>query len=278
MAFTYKFWQNRAREQSISHPSNLYEIKYHDDHVLQIGKSGEPHYNSITEVRKNIDNIENFISEKIRFFADRQSSFTWIATDYCQPSNLHEFLEKQGLSKLDHAEHLVFDLEKFPIPVIGNSEKFSIKEESLELELSSEFQKLLRTCFPQYEKYDLESVIEAIHQRHKERGEKKIIIAFYDNNANGDEKLVAYSNLIIMDENPKLGYLGGSATLPEFRKQGIYTNSIALRLQVAKNNQCKYVYVGADIKSSAPILKKYGFKKVYDTISYLYNFEDIVAN
>ncbi|MHA2099912.1 MAG: GNAT family N-acetyltransferase [Candidatus Kariarchaeaceae archaeon] len=271
MVLTYPFWQNRGRQLAMKHPSELFEVKFYDDHVIRIGKSGEPHLNIISEVRKNTKSIEQFIGETIQLFTKKGFSFTWEVTNHCEPSNMKELLEKHGFKKLDHGEHLVFDLEEFSIPKIINSKLFFVREESYKLELSREFQELLKICFPQYESYDIESVVEGIHKRHKERGEHKIIQAVYSNEGTENPKLVAFSNLIIMDENPKLAYLSGSATLPEYRNHGLYTNSISHRLQSAKENDCKFVYVGADVKSSAPILKKYGFKKVYETISYIYN-------
>ncbi len=272
MVLTYSFWQNRSHKLSLKYPSELFEVKFYEDHVIHIGKSGEPHLNSISEVRRSIEDIEQLIEDTIQFFAKMEYSFTWEVTNHCEPPNINDLLEKHGFIKLDHSEHLVFDLEEFSIPKIVNNQRFLVREETSELEFSSEFQELLKTCFPQYESYDLESITEDIHKRHKERGEHKIIHAVYLNEGKENPRLVAFSNLIIMDENPKLAYLSGSATHPEYRNHGIYTKSIVRRIQTAKENGCKFVYVGADVKSSAQILKKYGFQRVYDTISYLYNY------
>jgi GNAT superfamily N-acetyltransferase len=55
--------------------------------------------------------------------------------------------------------------------------------------------------------------------------------------------------------------LWGGATLPEYRKRGLYTALVAVRLQAALERGVRYLTVDAS-PMSAPILQRYGFRQI----------------
>jgi GNAT superfamily N-acetyltransferase len=55
--------------------------------------------------------------------------------------------------------------------------------------------------------------------------------------------------------------LWGGSTLPEYRKRGLYTALVAVRLQAALERGVRYLAVDAS-PMSAPILQRYGFRQI----------------
>ncbi|HEX8918536.1 MAG TPA: GNAT family N-acetyltransferase [Chloroflexota bacterium] len=63
-------------------------------------------------------------------------------------------------------------------------------------------------------------------------------------------------------------YLRQAATLPEFRNQGVYLSLLSHRLSIAREMGCTAALVQAMTATSAPILRKRGFRKVCSLIGY----------
>jgi ribosomal protein S18 acetylase RimI-like enzyme len=68
--------------------------------------------------------------------------------------------------------------------------------------------------------------------------------------------------------NPFASIWGG-ATLPQYRKRGLYTGLVAARIQEAQQRGYRYIVIDADPQTSMPILQKLGFI----TIAYTTGFE-----
>jgi hypothetical protein len=84
-----------------------------------------------------------------------------------------------------------------------------------------------------------------------------------------DQQPAATSMLIIPNDQGKntstqcFGVLQGSATLPEFRKKGLYSKMIELRINEAKSLNLKELRTNAIESTSFPILKKFGFEVAF---------------
>lgn len=63
--------------------------------------------------------------------------------------------------------------------------------------------------------------------------------------------------------------LAGGRTVPEYRKRGLFTALVAVRLRAAALRGCEYVFVDA-LPTSEPILRRCGFVEVTGTRPYVY--------
>jgi hypothetical protein len=66
---------------------------------------------------------------------------------------------------------------------------------------------------------------------------------------------------IYFPKNSQFASLWGGSTVSGFRKQGLYTALLAVRVQEAKARQVRYLTVDAS-DMSRPILEKFGFEMI----------------
>jgi len=74
------------------------------------------------------------------------------------------------------------------------------------------------------------------------------------------------------DPNPVASIWGGS-TLPEYRRRGIYTELVAIRMQEAQSRGYSYLNVDANPTTSMPILEKLGFIRICTSIPFIWTPE-----
>lgn len=84
-----------------------------------------------------------------------------------------------------------------------------------------------------------------------------------------DGEPASYGRVEFPPNNPFAGIWAG-ATIPKYRKRGLYTALVASRLQEAQQRGYIYLTVDADPKTSMPILEKHGFQTIGYTTPYVY--------
>lgn len=62
--------------------------------------------------------------------------------------------------------------------------------------------------------------------------------------------------------------LFGGATLPAFRKRGLYRATVAARAEIARERGYRWLYVDA-LPTSRPILERMGFEQITSTVPFL---------
>lgn len=67
---------------------------------------------------------------------------------------------------------------------------------------------------------------------------------------------------------PRSLFLQGGVVLPEFRKRGLYRALVAARLRYAAARGLDLVTVHADCSTSAPLLERFGFRRVVELATY----------
>ena len=73
--------------------------------------------------------------------------------------------------------------------------------------------------------------------------------------------------------NTKCAVLNGAATLPKFRKRGIYSAMLKKRYEQAKGDGIEHLIIQAKEATSAPIATKNGFEKVCELPVYVWRTE-----
>ncbi|WP_425448913.1 GNAT family N-acetyltransferase [Dethiothermospora halolimnae] len=194
------------------------------------------------KVENNINYVFNFLGDK---------PFSWWISPNSKPFDLKEHLIKRGMEVIDEYIGLALDLNKW--------EKLEIELPYLITEARNE--KDLREHVKVSEEIwglDEESAKVALKQRVQyfnlpsRRG--NFIVAL-DNASGVGNGSYRYS------QDGEVIYLTGSAVLPKYRKQGIYSSMVAYRLNMAKDKGCRLATVQARKGTSEPILRKMGFKE-----------------
>ena len=216
--------------------------------VRHINKSGAAE-GAITYSQLDQSNVENAISEQVRYFKSIGQDFEWKVYDYDNPPDLKERLRSHGFITEEPEALVVLDLQNAP--------------EILWQPLTQDVQKILD---PQ-KLNDVQIIEEKVWSEDsswmqpylgdtiRDHPEPMSVYVAY---SNGEPASAAW---IYFQPNSLFASLWGGSTVREFRKQGLYTALLAIRAQEAKARGIKYLTVDAS-PMSEPILKKFGFKRI----------------
>jgi len=222
-------------------------------------------------VRKNGDNINDFIKEMIDFYTEQKSQFNWNVSENCSPSNLKEILLSHGFKHRVTNELLIFNLRKKDLPPIPKLMSFEIKEKLFsDIYQNEEFINFNVLNFPKISKEETIEDFVSSHENLQLKGETNQILLIYDNSGEA-KKLISSAGLIIHNETPQIALMTGASTHPDYRNKGIYSFVIIKRLHLMKEQGVEYAYVDADVTTSAHILKRIGFEKAYKYDIFVYN-------
>ncbi len=201
--------------------------------------------------------VEKTIQEVINDFMQYGvKSVGWVYSPQTKPSNLAEKLEEFGF--------------KIEIPVWGMKRPI---EEEMVIKVVEEFD---------FKSYFKNEAIDILKEKEMLRmGEKAygfpvgagdVYLLNIESSRNLDYTLyiayekeegkpVAFSAITYVPDTD-VARLSGAATLPEYRKKGIYSSMLKLRYDQAKRDGFNHLIIQALEATSAPIAAKYGFKKV----------------
>jgi hypothetical protein len=230
-------------DQNRKNPGKTFEVEAY--FVRQPGKNGAEGmiYYSCYPPGKLIEGI----NEQIIYFSELQQDFEWKVFEHDQPNNLKETLINQGFIAEPSEAFLVLDLENIPDSSKVNPQ-VNIKRLT-KLDEVTDYEKVLKIIHGEGQQPWL-------RQEFIEQPEIASLYVAYIKN-----KPVSIGRLCFDAEQPNFaGFFGGS-TLPEYRRQGIYTALVFARIQEAIDKGYRYGYVDA-LPTSEPILKQLGFEKL----------------
>lgn len=211
-------------------------------HISLTGEDGYVIYSRLDE-----DSAEAAISAQIARFESIPQDFEWKVFDYDSPKDLIERLRRRGFEIGEREALLVLDLSTGP--------------EALSLPVPPS---VLRITDPE----DIDALVkleEAVWgEDHYELGERlkrdlqehPDMLSVYLSYQDGQPASAAW---IYFHEGTSFASLWGGSTLPQFRKQGHYSQLLAARAQDARNRGFPLLYVDAS-PMSRPILEKHGFQ------------------
>lgn len=220
-------------------------------------KAGFIIYSNLTQA-----DAESTIAREIDYFKDLGYDFEWKYFDYDKPDNLPELLEAGGLEKAEEEAVMILPIPHAPSKLLQTPQhdirKVTTKEMFLEMDAvyyevwkddpfsDATPHKMSEWLLPRYE---------------NDHDNLSIYLAYVDG------KAVSYGRVEYMPDNPFASIWGGS-TLAEYRRRGIYTDMVAVRLQEARARGCKYLTVDARQDTSMPILQKLGFIRIATATAY----------
>ena len=217
-----------------------------------------PYTNMVGLARFDEDNAAAKVREVFEVFAQRKQAFGWLVGPTSRPPCLGQVLEQQGMTKTVDLLGMATDrlsLEVRPNPKVRVVEG-SKDDQDLAVEVMSKAYPL------QAEACDL--YISAFHRRTDLH--TRVYFAYFE----GTNKPVSIAFSMVYPEYP-IALLGGSATLPDFRHNGIYSIMVQRRLKDAEKAGAQAVVIQAVKQTSAPICQKLGFHRLCDLTMFVHD-------
>ncbi len=211
---------------------------------LSEGGEGTITYSSLTNA-----NADTVIREQIAYFAGIGQDFEWKLYDYDTPPDLKDRLASYGFEIEDAEAIMVLDLEHAPaelwqpappaIQRITDPAKIADVVAVEEVVWGEDF-----SALGDYLKEGL--------AQHPDQ--LSIYVAY-------DAGRPVSAAWVLFRQTSQFASLWGGSTLPDFRKQGLYTALLAIRAQEARARQVRFMVVDAS-PMSRPILEKHGFTMI----------------
>ncbi len=233
-----------------------------------LGGSGKAHpgSNFVGGVRWTGEEADRRIEETIAYHRERNIGFQWWVTPYDTPQDMRERLERQGMVLAGDAATMarlgLDNLDDIPsnpnvtIDLLDGYDDAAIDA----------IGNIMLVCFhwPQ----------EQVDERRPGWVERMRDPKFRDKEANYLARLngqpVGYGRVQLRGG---VAYLGGAATLPEFRGQHIYSTLVRLRLEEARARGYHLAVINAE-PLSRPIVTRCGFKEY--ARAYIYGWMPVI--
>ena len=218
--------------------------------LLCVSPTNEPHANKALLARLDSSNVDIGIERALEHFGALNKCFSWIVGPNSTPSDLSDRLTKRGFEMMLGADGLCLPDLNPSIAVNDAVRIIELSPDDLEpavhisavgfgssVDDSRVFHKLIALSAP--------AVI------------TRTYVAFLD----GVSHPVACGYTTYFHDQP-IALLCGGATLPEYRRQGVYRTMLAHRLADIRRDGIDSVVVLADQRTSSPICIKNGFEKL----------------
>lgn len=203
------------------------------------------------------------IDEVLEIFRARRQSFVWLVTAHSTPASLGERLATRGFIRELEGRMLVAEL-----PIDGLRVNPDVR-----VQMAVDRAGLrdgLRVDNPDW---DDARVAHKLEDRWRRLGKNFwVAVAYLDDRPIGTARWSINTALGVVE-------FGGAETLTEFRGRGVYSTLVAFRTAHAAREGCTMASIIADVRTSAPILLKRGFKDFGSATFYLWplrRFEAVV--
>ncbi|NOZ48827.1 MAG: GNAT family N-acetyltransferase [Chloroflexi bacterium] len=195
----------------------------------------------------NASNVEDVIHEQIARFESSGQAFDWVVFQHDKPVNLKDRLLAHGFEAEEPEAIMVLDVEHVSTALqkMVNHDVQRIKDP----------QKIgdVITVREQVWRGDFSSTARNLVKRL--RGDPHNIglyVAYVDGKPVSTAQITFYAHGCFAS-------LGGASTLPDYRKRGLYTALLAIRVQEARKRGIRFLDADAS-PMSRPILEKFGFQ------------------
>lgn len=198
--------------------------------------------------------LDREIQAQIDYFRQFDQPFSWYVLDHDLPSSLPERLEAHGFVPRDPGPVMVLDLASPPPALLGH------------------FEQDVRRITDRGQIEQVIAVLEGVYggsfawldsrlgKMMDIPGMASIYLAYVDGQPACAGWMIHYSG-------SRFGGLFGGATLPQYRKLGLYTAVLAARLQEATQRGLRYLYI-EPTEMSRPIVTRYGFQTITNSTDY----------
>jgi predicted N-acetyltransferase YhbS/ketosteroid isomerase-like protein len=233
-----------------------------------MGGSGQAHpsSNGVGGVRWTAAEADQKIEEIIAYHRARNIGFQWWVSPYDTPADLRERLERHGLVLAGDAATMarlgLDQLDDIPCNAHVTIEQLDGYDD----EAIDAVGRITIACFnwpPEQVAERRPSMVERLRNLKIREREMNYLARL-----NGEP--VGYGRLQL---RAGVAYLGGAATLPEFRGQHVYSTLVRLRLQEARARGYHLAIINAE-PLSRPIVARCGFKEYGRT--YIYGWMPVI--
>lgn len=225
-------------------------------------------FNRVGMSRLSEDQTEEAIKEVIAHYSSLGlKNIGWMISPQSKPDNIEENLVDYGFKKEIPVLGMVRPVaEKLEIKITDDFEfKVYADEDALELIKNPDFQAIYEKGYGAPE--GTGQLMNLIGDMFK--GINYTVYVAYEKEEN---KPVAFGAISYVP-NTNCAVLNGAATLPEYRKRGIYSSLLQMRYDQAKNDGIENLVIQAKEGTSAPIAAKNGFVKVCELPIYVWRAE-----
>ncbi|MCG8350891.1 MAG: GNAT family N-acetyltransferase [Chloroflexales bacterium] len=204
---------------------------------------------TITYSQLHEANADDVIREQVSYFESIGQDFEWKVYDYDTPPDLKERLESHGFSVAEAEALVVLDVAEAPEilyqPVRHHVQRIIIPEQLADV------QTVEQQVWGEDSSWVVDFLGDALNNYPEQMS---VYVAYVDAQP-------ASAAWTYFPENSQFASLWGGATISSFRKQGLYTSLLAVRVQEAKARQVNYLTVDA-MPMSRPILERFGFEMI----------------
>lgn len=201
-------------------------------------------YSNLTD-----ENADRTIADCIAYYRQKGCDFEWKYFDYDSPTDLPERLVIHGLQPDDVEAVMVLEIKNAPARLLDISHvdiRHAITAEQLQ---------------------HADAIQEAVWGDNPRQKVSERILDMWDTDPDSvslhiayiDNQPVSFGRVEFSHGDNPFASIWSGSTLPDYRRQGIYTAVVASRLQEAQQRQYHYLTVDAKPDTSMPILSKLGF-------------------
>ena len=195
----------------------------------------------------NSTNVEEVIQEEIAHFESRERDFSWVVFRHDTPANLKDRLLANGFLNEEPDAIMILDIEDLS-PVLLKP----ICHDVQRITDPNKIEEVFTIC-QQVWQSDYSSMAQSLTKRLIDAPESLgLYVAYIDGKPVGTAQISFH----------KKGHFAGlvqAATLPDYRRRGLYTALVAMRVQEARRRGMRFVDADAS-PMSRPILEKLGFQ------------------
>ena len=220
--------------------------------VRHLPESVGPGWRAIIYSRLNAETADAEIEDQIGYFECLGHDFEWKVYTHDQPVDMVERLAARGFEIGEREAVMVMDLRE-SLEILSQSTVHDIRQ----IEDPDQVTTVLAVQ-EQVDGLNLAWLAEELSCQLCLDHEGLAVFAAYV------DGVLASSAWIRFHQPGQFASLWGGATLPGYRRQGLYSALLAARAQMAWDRGCRFLTVDASAMSR-PILEKLGFQRITDS-------------
>jgi GNAT superfamily N-acetyltransferase len=205
------------------------------------------------------ENVDRVVDEQIAYFERIGMRFEWKVFEHDTPHDLKDRLAARGFEVDDDEAVMVLDVASAPdallAPITHDIRKLTTVEEVADMAA------IWAQVWP--DRADNSGVDMIRHDIVQNLGYISVYVAYIDG-------VPASTARIDFPPGSQFGGLWGGSTVPAYRKYGLYTELLAVRVQEARARGVRFLNVDAS-SMSRPILEKFGFQRISTSYPCVWN-------
>lgn len=206
--------------------------------------------NEVIHAQLDEHQADAMIDAAIAGYRELGLRFRWTITPSCRPTDLPQRLEARGLQRVELAG-MIRGVEEMP-----GADDPDIEVEHVTLESLSEYMAVIGAGWgfdtAPAERYGHAQLVDP-ERRYA------LFLARHRGQPAAAASGIAFERSL---------FLQGGVVLPEFRNRGLYRALVAARLRHAAARGLALVTVHADCSTSAPLLERFGFRRVLELLTF----------